>query len=116
MRDIDLQLSKRTLRAFFATQSTEYLTRVFDECRAGVFGYWQECHCIRGLMDGGYYASTNDRAACRAESALNMIGLWLDRAEGDALRRTVVLPIVLREISRRERRQAAEVQKEAVTA
>lgn len=137
MRDATLREAKATLRGFFAGQSVEYLTLVVEECRAGTFGFWDQCHCIRGLCDGGY-GENYTPGHLAAERALALIGgaefsPSTTKTYGHGIRqyfhgamnhvscdqrvRSVALAILLAEISRRQRqRQPAEVEKESVTA
>lgn len=115
MRDKVLRQAKVTLRDWFAGQDDAYLTRVVDECRAGVFGYNDACHCLRGLCAGGYFGRIALTYSARnAEDALLVIGDPADphcRFPGRALRlwreemrRKRVLPIVLAEMNRRRLR------------
>jgi hypothetical protein len=108
MRDATLRSAKATLRAFFAGQDDKYLTRVADECRAGVFCFMESCHCLRGLLEGGYAGSHANLEAMAGEEALCKIGyaanggireIEMDRRE--KLRRSRTLPLVLAEIRRR---------------
>src|SRR5688572_22948953 len=116
MRSPEIRRAKANLRQFFAAQSLPYLLRVWDECRAGTFGYSEQCHCLRGLLDGGYLgAESGTDEAIEAEHALLVLGRDYGSIR-EWVRRNRVLPMVLREIRRRTLTPTQDVERQEVCA
>lgn len=121
MRDVTLRDAKATLRQWFAQQSVDYLTKVVDECRVGVFQYSETCHCLRGLCVGGYYGEAGTHPlALEAEDALLELK-WRGCREleqvgrsQEEITRVRTLPIVLAEIRRRQQFASQEAEREAL--
>lgn len=105
MRDATLRAAKDVLRSWFRERDDAYLTRVADECRAGIFTYYDSCHCLLGCLMRGYtYGNYENEFERPAELALNHFGVWgIANPPDDRIRRHRTLPIVLAEIRRRNR-------------
>lgn len=113
MRDSRLTDAKNTLRVWFAVASEDYLARVLIECREKTFAFNDQCHCVRGLCDGGYQQN-NSKFAMQAERALadlcgwahcvymKMNPIFLFHVSNHIARQRIV-PMVLREIRNRQR-------------
>lgn len=125
MRNLELRQAEATLRAWFRDQSDRYLTRVVDECRSGLFCFFDGCHCLIGLLaeTPSYESYAEYRKKHRlqnhegapAEIALLRIGQYAAfRSENEELRRLRTLPMALAELRRRNRTLTRAVQPEPV--